>query len=143
MANQRKSAKILELSGAFKQNPQRRRVDAVGTRPADLKKPPGYLPEKYHETWRSLVAALPAVDFYNSDEHLIAIAATAVWACFNAEDEKQLRLARGSAIPYLSQLGLGPQARYKLLPTAGKQPGQRSGLAPSGKPWTGNPWADC
>jgi hypothetical protein len=70
----RTPAKILELRGAFKKDPQRRRVDAEGAGPFSGE-PPTHLAQTDVPAWRYVVARLPKVAMSSSEE--IAVEVTA------------------------------------------------------------------
>ena len=71
MGRPRTPAKILELKGAFKKNPQRRRSEAEGAAPFD-RDPPGHLTGAEQAAWRKLMERLPVAALYNTDEIGIA-----------------------------------------------------------------------
>jgi len=57
MARPRKTAEALELNGAFKKNPNRRRIDPVSRGP--LGDPPAHLSESQRQIWLEFLATYP------------------------------------------------------------------------------------
>jgi hypothetical protein len=120
MARPRKPANVLEFNGAFKKDPARRRKDAEGGGPF-CPQLPAHLPQDVERAWYYLVARLPRVALYNSDEVAVEIAAkllTAFWATNDLEVVKELR-------QWLGKLGMTPGDRTKIpaqAPTEEKDP---------------------
>lgn len=113
MARPRTPAKILQLRGAYKKNPGRKRADAEGTGPFELD-PPAHLPQNVVPAWRWIVSRLPKVALYNCDEVAVEAAARClaiVWATNSLDYMKELR-------QYLGLLGMTPAARTKIPPHA-------------------------
>lgn len=104
----RTPAKILELRGAFRRNPQRRRTDADGAGPF-CTDPPAHMPQAVVPAWRFLVARLPKVALSSSDELAVEIAATLT---------AQAWAGNHAVIPelrqWLAKLGMTPTDRGKL-----------------------------
>lgn len=67
MARPRTPAQILDLKGAFRKNPQRRREDAAGSGPLSHD-PPANLTGPEIAAWRRLMERLPVAALYNIDE---------------------------------------------------------------------------
>jgi phage terminase small subunit len=121
MARPRTPAKILELRGAFKANPQRRRKDAEGAGPFQMD-PPTHLAAEAVPAWRYLVERLPRVTLSSSDEVAVEAAAVTLAGLW------QLSKMLGALAPlspsykslsaelrlWLQQLGMTPQARTKI-----------------------------
>jgi hypothetical protein len=70
----RKPTKLLDISGAFKKNPQRRR-DAEPTSSGPLGDPPERLPEAALPFWHELVAMAPTGVLQQSDRWAVELAA--------------------------------------------------------------------
>lgn len=104
----RTPAKILELKGAFKKDPQRKRVDAEGAGPFG-EEPPAHLPQDVVRAWRYLVDRLPKVALSSSDELAVEVAArlTAQFWAGNIMVAAELR-------QWLGKLGMTPADRAKL-----------------------------
>ena len=71
MARPRTPSKILELRGAFRAHPERRREDATGSAPFDRTRPAN-LTEREAAAWNRLMERLPLITLYNTDEIGIA-----------------------------------------------------------------------
>lgn len=121
MARPRTSAKVLELRGAFKTHPERRREDAEGAGPFQMD-PPTHLAADAVPAWRYLVARLPKVSLSSSDEVAVEAAALTLAGMW------QLSKMYGALAPmspaykglsaelrlWLQQLGMTIQARTKI-----------------------------
>lgn len=114
MSRPRTPAKILELRGAFKAHPERRRQDAEGDRPLDHE-PPVHLPAAVTPAWRYVCDRLPRVAVYESDAIAVEMAARLLAQCWLNPDVNSLRELRA----WLGSLGMSPQARTKLPPARG------------------------
>lgn len=118
MARPRKPSNVLELTGAFKQNPQRRRVDPEAAGP--IKKHPDYLKLSEISAWKEIIKCSPAGVITESDRLAVEIA-----SCLMAEfrespiDMHPSRLARLCAL--LGQLGMTPADRSKIGVKASKK----------------------
>jgi hypothetical protein len=111
MARPRTPSNILELRGAFKKNPQRRREDAPGAGPVDFK-PPEHLPTDVAPAWRWVCARLPKIVISSSDEIAIEAAArllAEVWSQRRPEPRLYAELRA-----WLRELGMTVQARAKI-----------------------------
>lgn len=113
----RTPSKLLELRGTFKQNPQRKRVDAEGQGRFDPR-PPTDLPEHLVECWRAIASRLPLVAFYDTDTIVVEMAARALYAARHEVDPMEQRMARDGLLKYLVQLGMTPAARTKIPATS-------------------------
>lgn len=116
----RTPAKILELKGAFKKDPQRRRVDAEGAGPF-TGEPPTHLPQDAVRAWRYLVERLPKAALSSSDDVAVEVTArllTQFWAG-NIAVVTEMR-------QWLGKLGMTPVDRAKI---------------PGAPPQTDNPFA--
>jgi hypothetical protein len=111
MARPRTPSNVLELRGSFKKNPQRRREDAPGAGPVDLK-PPAHLPTDVAPAWRWICERLPKIVLTASDEVAIEAAArllAEVWSQRRPEPRLYAELRA-----WLRELGMTVQARTKL-----------------------------
>ena len=119
MARPRTSAKILELRGAFKANPQRRREDAEGAGPFE-KDPPAEMPADVVPTWRAIVERLPKIVLTSSDEFAVEQAAYCLSGIRQLGPMAALHPGFGKLSAelrqWLIQLGMTPQARTKIAP---------------------------
>lgn len=120
MARPRTPAKILELRGAFKQNPQRRREDSEGGAPFE-RDPPPHLPQGAVAAWHYVVARLPKITLFNSDEVAVEIAAKLLaqfWLTGDLDTIKELR-------QWLDKLGMTPRARTQIPPAPERDSGNK------------------
>lgn len=121
MARPREPARILELRGAFRANPQRRREDAPGAGPFNAE-PPEHLHPTTARAWRYLVPRLPRVVLTASDEPAVEAAARVLGACWELESRlgplaaaaPEFSKLHGLLLRYLAELGLSPRARASL-----------------------------
>jgi hypothetical protein len=119
MARPRTPAKILELRGAFKANPQRRRKDAEGAAPFE-KAPPMALAADCVPAWHQLVSRLPKVVLSSSDEFAVEQAAVCLTGIRQLGNMAGLHPSYGKLSSelrqWLIQLGMTPAARTKIAP---------------------------
>jgi phage terminase small subunit len=116
MSRPRLPAQILELRGAFKAHPERRRRDAQGRQPLD-RSAPAHLPQEAVRAWAYIVQRLPAVTFYDSDSIAIEMCARLLaQAWLNPAPATLCELRQ-----WLTSLGMSPIARCKLPPARGDQ----------------------
>ena len=111
MGRPRKPSNVLEFTGAFAKDPQRRRQDAEGAGPfsADA---PKHLPRDVVPAWRWVVERLPKVAVTSSDEVAVEMAARLlafVWS-YPVPDQKIMAELR----MWLRELGMTIQARTKI-----------------------------
>jgi len=117
----RTPAKILELKGAFKKDPKRRRIDAAGAGPFSVQ-PPEHLPQDCVRAWRYVSDRLPPGVLSSSDEIAVEVTAkllTQLWAG-NLLVAAELR-------QWLGKLGMTPVDRAKIpgAPPATDNPFER------------------
>ena len=119
MARPRTAAKILELRGAFKTHPERRRKDAEGAAPFE-KDPPTHMQEDMVPAWRYIVERLPKVALTSSDEVAVEAAArclAGIWAIGPmAAMHPTFGKLSAELRQWLGQLGMTPVARTKIAP---------------------------
>lgn len=111
MARPRTSSNVLELRGAFKKHPARRRKDAEGSAPF-CDAPPSHLPAGAVPAWNYIVSRLPRISLYSCDEIAVEIAArllAAYWLSGDIKTQAELRL-------WLAKLGMTPGDRTKIPP---------------------------
>ena len=114
MPRPRKSARELELSGAFKHNPKRARRDLEGAGPSDLR-PPEHLPPRMHETWNYVVDRLPKITLSRSEEMMVESTVRIYYRFKNADDKtEEFRRLAQSLLAHLSALGMTVASRAKL-----------------------------
>jgi hypothetical protein len=102
---------VLDIRGAFKHNPGRRREDAPGAGPVDFK-PPAHLPTDVGPAWRWICERLPKIVLSSSDEIGIEAAArllAEVWSQRRPEPRLYAELRA-----WLRELGMTVQARTKI-----------------------------
>jgi phage terminase small subunit len=112
MPQPRKPSNVLELKGAFKQNPQRRRkaVKAVDQAVGD---PPAHLSPEQQVVWAEIVRIAPPNVLKATDQ-----LALEVFACLMAEFRQAPELFNAARIAQLMQLfgrfGMTPSDREKI-----------------------------
>jgi hypothetical protein len=113
----RTPSNILELRGAFKANPQRRRKDAEGAGPFNFH-PPHDLPPECVPTWHEIVSRLPKVAISSSDEFAAEMAARALYAVrslgVNGPMTAQWSKLQDTLSKWLGKLGMTPQDRTRI-----------------------------
>lgn len=132
MARPRTPSNVLELHGAFKKNPQRKRKDPEGAGPFSVD-PPAEMPGAVRPRWNEIVARLPKVALTSSDE----IAVEAAAHCLHGIRELGQHAWRdplfgklsGELRAWLGKLGMTPQDRTRIAPLPEK-------------PNAGNPFSD-
>lgn len=105
----RTPSKILELRGAFKTHPNRRRVDAEGSAPFNPD-PPAHLPQDAVPAWNWIVGRMPKIALFDCDEIPTEISARLLARYWLTGETATLRELRA----WLSKLGFSPQDRTKL-----------------------------
>jgi len=119
MGRPRTPAKVLELRGAFKKDPSRRRVDAAGAGPFE-RDPPTHMSEDTVPAWRYIVERLPKVALTSSDEVAVEAAArclAGIWAIGPmAAMHPNFGKLSAELRQWLGQLGMTPAARTKIAP---------------------------
>lgn len=125
MPRPRKPTALLELSGAFKANPQRRRPnEPQESRP--LGDPPGRLPSDAVPFWHELVGMCAHGVLKYGDRWAVEIAATLMWRFSMGNEEPGDKNVLRS---YLASLGLTPADRSKLSVQPEKQKNEFADLA--------------
>ena len=117
MARPRTPAKVLELRGAFKTHPERRRQDADGAGPFEMD-PPTALSADAVPVWREIVVRLPRVTLSSSDEFAVEQAAICLTSIRQLGNMAGLHPSFGKLSSelrqWLIQLGMTPAARTKI-----------------------------
>ena len=111
MGRPRTPSNVLELRGAFKKNPARRRKDAEGAAPF-CEQPPPHLPAGAVPAWNYIASRLPRISLYSCDEIAVEVAArllAAYWLNGDLKIQSELRL-------WLAKLGMTPGDRTKIPP---------------------------
>ena len=112
MARPRTATAILEARGAFKHDPQRKRVDpepSGGLRQS----PPDHLTSDQQEAWRRIVSTAPKGVMYQSDEIMLDLAACLLAEYMrNPDGMATSRIARLET--QLGKFGLSPSDRARL-----------------------------
>lgn len=109
MGRPRTPSNVLELRGAFKKNPARRRKDPEGTAPF-CESPPPHLPQAAVSAWSYIVARLPQIALFNCDEIAVEMAARQLASYWLTGDHDTLKELR----QWLARLGMFPVDRAKL-----------------------------
>ena len=121
-----KATAVLEASGSFDKNPQRRRVDPVAGN--EIGPPPPYFDAEECAVWEELIATSPQGVLKNSDRSALEIAST-LMSDFR-KDRKSFSSSRMSSLQKsLSSLGRTPVDRGRLV-------------APEFIPAPNDPWAE-
>lgn len=118
----RTPAKILELKGAWKKDPQRRR-SSVGGSGEFNRQPPSYMPQECVRAWNFIVEQVPPGVLTASDYASVEIMArlqSQIWMTGSLDSIKELR-------QWFGQYGMTASAREKI--------------AAKGVEQTGNPFA--
>jgi phage terminase small subunit len=111
MPAQRKPSALLEASGAFKKNPNRRRVDPEVT--GELGDPPKYFTPDQRKIWRELEAMAPVDVLANADRWCCELACQLMSKLRTG----QLRVAEvAQLVSLLARLGLTPADRSRVAP---------------------------
>lgn len=129
MARPRTPSNVLELRGAFKNHPARKRKDAEGAGPFD-QAPPTHLPAAIAPAWKYLVARLPKAALTSSDEVAVEAAAWCLAGVWQLADMGGpinpgfLKLA-AELRQWLGKLGMTPVDRTRIAapeaPSSGNQ----------------------
>lgn len=117
MARPRTPSNVLDLRGAFKKDPKRKRVDARGKRGLE-KDPPTHLDQEFVVAWRYIVERLPMITVYDCDEVAVEMAArclAGIWKLgATGLMSPTFKSLNGSLLQYLNQLGMTPRARTQI-----------------------------
>lgn len=109
----RKSTAIIEATGGFKKNPQRKRIDPPAS--DEIGPPPDYFSEYEKAIWRELVSTSPKGVLKNSDRTALEVS-SALLADFRI-DRASFSPARLTALQKaLASLGRTPVDRGRLAP---------------------------
>lgn len=125
MARPRTSAAVLQLKGAFKDNPNRTREDAKVNKP--IGEPPKSLTPAQLKIWKEIVPKIPAGIAGDADESIVEMVVI-LFAEFRSNSAEFTAAKYGTLHRLLSDLGMTPQGRAKI------------GAAP--KPKSSNPFDD-
>lgn len=118
MARPRKPTAALELSGAFRRNPNRRRKDPETRGP--IGDPPPSMDPKFHATWYELIDQAPVNVLRSADRAILEIAVRTLYAIRNSV---KLEAALVSQLTKcLSSMGMTPSDRSKVHAPKDKDP---------------------
>jgi hypothetical protein len=120
MSRPRLPSNVLELRGAFKKDPKRRRVDLQGAGLFDAN-PPSRLSQDCVQAWHAVVERVPPGVLTKTDELAVEIAATLLAAWWLTRDLDVLKEIR----QWFAQLGMTPVARTKIPPPPRQPAGNR------------------
>jgi len=115
MGRPRKPAALQELTGAYKKNPQRRRVEPVPTGP--LGDPPERLSKEEKSAWHELVAIAPPGVLKNADRMVVELASRLLARVWKEGIGGRSGLAPGELSmleKLLSKMGMSPADRSKV-----------------------------
>jgi hypothetical protein len=119
MSRPRKPQAVLELTGAYKKNPQRR-VKDVPAPERELGRPPKYFTRKEVSTWNELKAATAPGVLKCSDAVILEIATRLLTEYRTNADFGIIRIQ--TLIGCLARMGLSPADRGKInVPAAPKK----------------------
>lgn len=114
MARPRTPTKILELKGAFKTHPERKRKTEPEPNGKFSPRVPGYLTGAQKKTWREIVKLVPAGVLADADKIHVEVVACLLAEFRLAPDE--METARlGRMTQEMGKLGLNPSARASLV----------------------------
>jgi|14_taG_2_1085336.scaffolds.fasta_scaffold04542_6 hypothetical protein len=114
MSKPKKSARILELQGAYKKDPQRKNHDEPEVKPLTVADVPALLTEHERECFIKLMSVMPAGVYSVAEIPMLELAA-------KLQSESQLNWAEfpapkmGHLIKVLCQLGMTPGERTRLV----------------------------
>jgi hypothetical protein len=111
MGRPRKPTAVLELTGAFRKNPQRKRTDPPATGP--LGDPPEHFTPEQAVVWHELAAVSPRGVLTRSDRLLVEIAVVLMLRV----RKQGPRMRRGELnvlISVLSRMGMSPADRLRV-----------------------------
>jgi phage terminase small subunit len=109
MPTPRKPTAILDASGAFRKNPDRRRVDPATT--GDLGPPPRYFDKTQKKIWKELAEMAPVNVLANADRWCCELACVLMGQLRAGS----LSVAQGAQlVSLLSRLGLTPADRSRV-----------------------------
>ena len=113
MPRLRKPSNILELSGAWKQNPQRRRRSVPKSKREIKREPPDYFDAGQREAWQFLLERVPDQVLKDADEAIFEMASV-MFARFREQgaDSPAYLLTRLDIM--LDRMGMTPSGREKL-----------------------------
>jgi hypothetical protein len=111
MGRPRKPTAVLELTGAFRKNPQRRRTEPPATGP--LGDPPEHFTAEQASVWHELAAVCPPGVLTRSDRLIVEIAVVLMLRV----RQQGPRMRRGELnvlISVLSRMGMSPADRLRV-----------------------------
>jgi len=113
MGKQRKPAKVLELSGAYKKNPNRENKNEPDGNGSFPDSPPDHLDEMQKRHWLEIKSLVPAGVLTGSDT--LAVEILAVLLTQFREDYEGFTTAKLNRLSLeMGRLGLAPSDRVKL-----------------------------
>jgi len=104
---------ILELKGAYKTNPERRRLKEPDPAGVFDKKPPKGLEKDEVAAWKEVVSQVPHLVLTGSDRNLVEVAAV-LWAQFRREKHDMAIARLNRLVSIFGLLGMTPSDRTKL-----------------------------
>lgn len=112
MPRPRKPSNILELNGAFKANPQRRRK-VIHPAPTDLGAPPAWMTREQAAVWHEIMEIAPPNIIKSTDA--IAVSVFACLVCEFRADPVLFSSARvAQLMGFFSRFGMTPADREKI-----------------------------
>lgn len=112
MANATASA-ILEMRGAYKANPERRRTKEPEPAGTFNMEPPESLTEDEIVAWKEVVSQVPKLVLTGSDRNLVELTAV-LWAQFRREKHEMAVARMNRMVSNFGFLGMTPSDRTKL-----------------------------
>ena len=139
MARPRKPTAALELSGAFKKNKGRTRIDPRTTGP--LGPPPADFRPEEKDRWREIVRIAPLDVLTNADRGVVELCAK-LWAILKKDGfDRRYGLSNSQSVLLLqcfSKLGMTPSDRAKVAVTPEQEKPEESPYAEFGQSDSGD-----
>ena len=104
---------ILELKGAYKTNPERRRLKEPDPAGVFDKKPPKGLEKDEIAAWKEVISQVPKLVLTGSDRNLVEMTAV-LWAQFRREKHEMAVARMNRMVTNFGFLGMTPSDRTRL-----------------------------
>ena len=104
---------ILELKGAYKTNPERRRLKEPDPAGVFDMNPPEGLEKDEIEAWKEVISQVPKLVLTGSDRNLVELTAV-LWAQFRREKHEMAVARMNRMVTNFGFLGMTPSDRTRL-----------------------------